>query len=121
VPFITMSHSPPVGRVGPLYVPGTTGCFECPERTYRDAFPLYDELVDQRRRESPAATTLGPSSGLIGTVLALEVAHLLLGHWPLATHERAWLIDIRTLSIHWEAISANPRCPRCSARSRERG
>jgi bacteriocin biosynthesis cyclodehydratase domain-containing protein len=121
VPFITAGQQPPLVKIGPTFAPGRGACFECHEHGLRRDFPLYDELVDQRRRESPAATTLGPSSGLIGTVLALEVAHLLLGHWPLATHERAWLIDIRTLSIHWEAISANPRCPRCSARSRERG
>ena len=39
VPFITMSHSPPVARVGPLYVPGTTGCFACQEHTYREELP----------------------------------------------------------------------------------
>ena len=49
MPFITMSHSPPVARVGPLYVPGTTGCYACQESAYRDAHPLYDELVEQRR------------------------------------------------------------------------
>jgi molybdopterin-synthase adenylyltransferase len=38
VPFISMSHSPPVARVGPLYVPGETGCFECQEATYRGPF-----------------------------------------------------------------------------------
>ena len=27
LPYVTMSHSPPVARVGPLYVPGTTGCW----------------------------------------------------------------------------------------------
>ena len=66
VPFITMSHSPPVARVGPLYVPGTTGCFACQERTYRDAFPLYDELVDQRRGRPSEAATLGPVCAFIG-------------------------------------------------------
>jgi len=29
VPYITMSHFPPIARVGPLYVPGKTGCFAC--------------------------------------------------------------------------------------------
>ena len=31
IPYITMSHFPPVARVGPLYVPGVTGCFACQE------------------------------------------------------------------------------------------
>ena len=85
VPFITMSHSPPVARVGPLYVPGTTGCFACQERTYRDSFPLYDELVEQRRgRPSPAAT-LGPVCAFVGGQVALEALHQLTGLCPPAT------------------------------------
>ena len=54
VPFITLSHSPPVGRVGPMYAPGETGCFECQEATYRERYPLYDELVEQRAGEAVA-------------------------------------------------------------------
>ncbi|HEU4736253.1 MAG TPA: ThiF family adenylyltransferase, partial [Solirubrobacterales bacterium] len=37
-PFIAMSHFPPVARVGPLYVPGVTGCFSCQEISYRRTF-----------------------------------------------------------------------------------
>ena len=33
LPFITMSHAPPVARVGPLYAPGTTGCYACQEES----------------------------------------------------------------------------------------
>ena len=56
VPFITMSHSPPVARVGPLYVPGTTGCFACQERTYRDAYPA----LRRARRPAPRAAVARP-------------------------------------------------------------
>ena len=79
VPFITMSHSPPVARVGPLYVPGTTGCFNCQEQTYREAFPLYDELVEQRRGRPSEAATLGPVCAFIGGQVALETLHQLSG------------------------------------------
>ena len=79
VPFITMSHSPPVARVGPLYVPGTTGCFECQEQTYRDAYPLYDELVEQRRGRPSEAATLGPVCAFVGGQVALETLHQLTG------------------------------------------
>ena len=60
IPFIAMSHFPPVARVGPLYVPGVTGCFACQEIGYRRAYPLFDLAMEQQRgKESPAAT-LGP-------------------------------------------------------------
>jgi hypothetical protein len=35
VPYITMSHFPPFARIGPLYVPGETGCFNCQQLAYR--------------------------------------------------------------------------------------
>ena len=100
-PFITMSHSPPVARVGPLYVPGTTGCFACQERTYREEFPLYDQLVDQRRGRAPKAATLGPVCAFIGGQVALETLHHLtglfppasLGHVPTCTTSGRWSVS----------------------------
>jgi len=115
VPFITMSHSPPVGRVGPLYVPGLTGCFACQEATYREAFPLYDELVEQRRgRPSPAAT-LGPVCAFVGGQVALEVLHQLTGLFPPATLGRAHIYDLRTMTVTHEDVPRVPGCPVCGA------
>ena len=55
IPYITMSHFPPIARVGPLYVPGKTGCFTCQETAYRREYPLYDVAVDAlRAKPSPA-------------------------------------------------------------------
>lgn len=89
VPFISMSHSPPVARVGPLYVPGETGCFECQETTYRETFPLYDELVERRRGRASEAATLGPVCAFVGGQVALETIHQLTGICPPATWARA--------------------------------
>lgn len=115
VPFITMSHSPPVGRVGPLYVPGLTGCFECQEETYRRAYPLYDELVDQRRgRPSPAAT-LGPVCAFVGGQVALETVHRLTGLFAPASLGVAHVYDLRTMEVTREAVPRVPGCPVCDA------
>ena len=116
VPFITMSHSPPVARVGPLYVPGTTGCFNCQEHTYRDAFPLYDELVEQRRGRSSPAATLGPVCGFVGGQVALEVLHQLTGLCPPATLGAAHLYDLRTMEVMREQVPRDPGCPVCALR-----
>jgi molybdopterin-synthase adenylyltransferase len=111
VPVISMSHSPPVGRVGPLYVPGVTGCYACQEESYRDAFPLFDELVEQRRgRPSPAAT-LGPVCAFVGGQVALEVLHQLTGLVEPATLGRAHIYDLRTMAVTVEEV---PRLPGCS-------
>jgi bacteriocin biosynthesis cyclodehydratase domain-containing protein len=117
VPFITMSHSPPIGRVGPLYVPGVTGCFACQEDTYRDAYPLYDELVEQRRGRPTPAATLGPVCGFVGGQVALEVLHQLTGLFPPAALGRAHIYDLRTMTVTHEAVPRLPDCPVCGASS----
>ena len=113
VPFISMSHSPPVARVGPLYVPGTTGCFECQETTYRESFPMYDELVEQRRGRPSQAATLGPVCAFVGGQVALETVHQLTGICPPATLGRSRIYDLRTMTVSHEAVPRLPTCPVC--------
>jgi bacteriocin biosynthesis cyclodehydratase domain-containing protein len=113
VPFISMSHSPPVARVGPLYVPGTTGCFECQETTYRESFPMYDELVEQRRGRPSQAATLGPVCAFVGGQVALETVHKLTGICPPATLGRSRIYDLRTMTVSHEAVPRLPTCPVC--------
>jgi bacteriocin biosynthesis cyclodehydratase domain-containing protein len=115
VPFISMSHSPPVARIGPLYVPGNTGCFECQEATYRESFPLYDELVEQRRGRLSEAATLGPVCAFVGGQVALEALHQLTGIVAPATLGRAHVYDLRTMGVTTEAVPRVPGCPVCGA------
>jgi bacteriocin biosynthesis cyclodehydratase domain-containing protein len=112
-PYIMAGQQPPLVKIGPTYMPGRGACFACHEQRLRRDFALYDELADHRRRVPPEATTLGPASALVGSLLALEVLHLLLGHRPLATHDRVLVMDMRTLQTQWEAIERDPECPRC--------
>ena len=114
VPFITAGQQPPLLKVGPTYIPGLGACLACHESGVRRDFPLYDQLVEERRRNPPAATTLGPASGIIGTLLALEVMHLIAAAEPPATHDRALLLDMRTLETRWERIVRDPACAACA-------
>jgi bacteriocin biosynthesis cyclodehydratase domain-containing protein len=114
VPFLTAGQQPPLLKVGPSYMPGRGACFACHEHQLRRDFPLYAELAEQRRRDPPAATTLGPASGIIGTLLALEVLHLIVRSSPPATHDRALLIDMGSLDTRWEDIRRDPDCPECA-------
>ncbi len=113
VPYITAGQVPPLLRVGPFYVPGRTACFECHERRLRTSSPLYDELVRFRQASDEPAVTLGPSSGLIGTLVAGEVLHLLADPAAAATAGRAMLLDMRTLEQRWEPVRRDPACPAC--------
>jgi molybdopterin-synthase adenylyltransferase len=113
VPFITMSHSPPVARVGPLYLPGTTGCFACQEQTYRGAYPLYDELVEERRGRPTEAATLGPVCAFVGGQVALETLHQLTGVCAPASLGTAYIYDLRTMEVTHEPVPRVAGCPVC--------
>jgi molybdopterin-synthase adenylyltransferase len=113
VPSITMSHSPPVARVGPMYVPGRTGCFACQETTYRHDHPLYDELVDQRRGRPAPAATLGPVCAFVGGQVALETLHQLTGLVQPASLGRAYVYDLRTMEVTTEPVPRLAGCAVC--------
>jgi bacteriocin biosynthesis cyclodehydratase domain-containing protein len=114
LPFITMSHAPPVARVGPLYAPGETGCYACQEEAYRATHPLYDELVEQHRGRPSPAPTLGPVCGFIGGQVALEVLHHVTGLVAPATLGAAHIYDLRTMQVTREPVPRLPGCPVCA-------
>jgi len=111
--FLTAGQQPPLLKVGPTYVPGRGACFACHETQVRRSFPLYGQLAEHRRRHPPDAVTLGPASGLIGSLLALEVMHLVAADEPVATQDRALLVDMRSLETRWEDVERDPDCPVC--------
>jgi molybdopterin-synthase adenylyltransferase len=113
IPYITMSHFPPVARVGPLYVPGKTGCYSCQEISYRRDYPLFDIAVEQRRAKPSPAATLGPACGLIGGQVALEAMHLLTGLSKPSTQGVAHIYDLRTMEVKREPVVPEPDCPVC--------
>ena len=113
VPYATAGQMPPLARVGPLYVPGRTGCFACQEAAWRAGYALYDAVDRWRRvRPSPAAT-FGPACGLIGSVLANDAVNHLTGLAEPVSLGRALLIDFNTLERREEAVGRRADCPRC--------
>lgn len=119
VPFLTAGQRLPIVRIGPTYMPGTGPCLECQERELRAQFPLYDDLARHRQESgTEGQPALGPPFGVAGSLLALEVMHLVLGVRPLATEGRALIMDLRTLETRWEATGRDPACPACGPRPR---
>jgi bacteriocin biosynthesis cyclodehydratase domain-containing protein len=119
IPYITMSHFPPIARVGPLYVPGKTGCFACQEIAYRREYPLFDVAVEQRRAKASPAATLGPACGLIGGQVGLDIMHLLTGLARPSTLGVSHIIDLRTMEAEREPVVPEPDCPVCGELSHE--
>jgi bacteriocin biosynthesis cyclodehydratase domain-containing protein len=115
LPFVMAGQQPPLVKIGPTFKPGHGACYGCHETRLRREFARYDELAEARIAAPPPATTLGPASALIGSLLAQETLHLLLGAWPVATHDRVFLLDIRTLELRSEAVAQEAECPVCRA------
>jgi len=116
VPYLTAGQLPPSIRIGPTVVPGRTSCLECQEEEARRDFPLYDELADFRARKPSTASTLGTASGVIGSMIAMEVVHLLTGASLPATCDAAVMIDLRTLESTRESVPSREGC-RCQSLS----
>ncbi len=114
VPYIAMSHFPPIARIGPLYVPGRTGCFACQEISYRREYPLFDVAIEQRRGQPSPAPTLGPACGLTAGLIATEVMHFLTGVAEPRTLGVGYALDLRALSFETYEVPLEPDCPVCA-------
>lgn len=114
IPYIAMSHFPPIARVGPLYVPGRTGCFGCQEIAYRREYPLYDLAVEQRRAKPSPAATLGPACGVAGGLVGAEVMHFLTGVVDPPMLGAGFTYDLRTQDVERYEVVPEPSCPHCS-------
>jgi molybdopterin-synthase adenylyltransferase len=114
VPWIASAQNPPILKAGPLYVPGRTACFGCHERQLARDHELWPTVLRARCERPVTTTTLGPASGLLGTMIALQVLDLLTAGEPPATAGRALLVNMRDLSTRVSAIERDPDCPACS-------
>ncbi len=114
VPFITAGQVPPILRVGPLYSPGRTACFECHETAVRGDSIAYDEYVAHVQASPVRSATLGAASAIVGSVLAMEVVHLLVSVEP-ATMSAALSVDVRTLEVRREVVRRDEACLACSS------
>ena len=90
-----------------------TGCFACQEIAWRREYPLFDEVIEQRRPKPSPAATLGPACGLIGGQVGMEIIHLLTGLSRPATQGVAHIYDLRTMEVNRERVVPEPECPVC--------
>lgn len=114
IPHVGMAQFPPKIKVGPFYVPGVSGCYECQKIGWRRNYPFFEVAVDQLRGKSSPAATLGPSSGLIGAQVAADVMHFVTGLAEPASLNAACLYDIRTMEVERVPVVAEATCSVCS-------
>jgi bacteriocin biosynthesis cyclodehydratase domain-containing protein len=115
VPWIGAGQFPPRLRVGPMVIPGESACHECLEQAARGQSPLYDQVAEWRAQRQTPDCSVGPISGVIGSLLATEALHFLLGAFRPASVDHALLLDLRAMTLESQPVERQPDCPSCSA------
>ncbi|MEV6173442.1 TOMM precursor leader peptide-binding protein [Streptomyces sp. NPDC051954] len=109
------------GMVGPLVLPGETGCAGCLHEGRTDRDPAWPRLVAQWR--SGKQRQVGPCDlALATTVAGLAATHALAfldGHLPSSAGAR-WEVSLPGLHWHARPIWAHPACP-CGAAEKAKG
>lgn len=114
VPWIGAGQFPPRVRVGPMVIPGKTACHACLEAAVREEAPLYDEVATSRSRRCMPDPSVGAVSGVVGSLLAAEAVHLLLGRFRPSSAGAALLLDLQTMQLRREVITRRRDCRECS-------
>ncbi|MDO0911931.1 TOMM precursor leader peptide-binding protein [Streptomyces sp. DT2A-34] len=111
------------GIVGPLVLPGETGCAGCLNEGRTDRDPAWPRLVAQWRSGSGRTREVRPCDlALATTVAGLAAAHALAfldGRIPSSAGAR-WEVSLPGLSWHARPVWAHPACP-CGAREKGEG
>ncbi|MFD7277427.1 TOMM precursor leader peptide-binding protein [Streptomyces sp. NPDC059862] len=109
------------GVVGPLVLPGETGCARCLHEDRTDRDPAWPRLVTQWR--SGRQPHVRPCDlALATTVAGLAAAHTLTfldGQVPSSAGAR-WEVSLPALQWHARPVWAHPACP-CGAAERGKG
>ena len=115
IAWIGAGQFPPRLRVGPLVVPGVSACLECLEADARRTHPLYDEIATYRDRRPRPDPSVGPVSAVIGSLIASEAMHLLVGSGSPASLGHTLLLDLRSMRMDRVEVRPDPECGTCAA------
>ncbi|MFF4798562.1 TOMM precursor leader peptide-binding protein [Streptomyces sp. NPDC001351] len=109
------------GVVGPLVLPGETGCAGCLHEGRTDRDPAWPRLVAQWRSGTPRQARPCDLT-LATTVAGLAAAHALAfldGRVPTSAGAR-WEVSLPALTWHARPVWAHPACP-CGAADKGKG
>ncbi|MGW2725426.1 TOMM precursor leader peptide-binding protein [Streptomyces sp. NPDC001492] len=109
------------GVVGPLVLPGETGCAGCLHEGRTDRDPAWPRLVAQWRSGAPRQARPCDLT-LATTVAGLAAAHALAfldGRVPTSAGAR-WEVSLPALTWHARPVWAHPACP-CGAAEKGKG
>jgi molybdopterin-synthase adenylyltransferase len=104
-------------RVGPMWIPGRSACFECCEQHIRGHFPRHDLMVEAMQtpagRRAPSAF-VGPV--LTGMIQANECIGYLTEAWEPKTQSRCATLNNFGVASY-QTVPRLPDCPVCGERA----
>lgn len=115
-PWLLVKPAGAVVWIGPLFVPGQTGCWACLAQRLEGNRAIESYLVQQRGApvDNPGARARHPASAEMAyAVAAQQVAHFVAGVEPVPLAGSVWSLDTRTLATTEHTLTRRPQCPRC--------
>ncbi|MGW0810697.1 TOMM precursor leader peptide-binding protein [Nonomuraea sp. NPDC002799] len=110
-PFVTGGFNQHTGLLGPLVVPGKTGCLACQERALAGRYDAAElPVADNAGRIIPS---FGPLCGVVSGMLASEVIRYLTGTGAPAIEGRSVWLDLLTLTTTAWEYDRLPGCEVC--------
>jgi len=114
IPYMSMNLLGTAARVGPLFVPGETGCHGCEEIEARREYPLYDAVVEQLRGVPSPTALLGPACLFAAAATAIQIEQFLAGEEP-ATLGASLTFELPSMQIKREVVPKETECEICGA------
>jgi molybdopterin-synthase adenylyltransferase len=114
IPYMSMNLLGAAARIGPLFVPGETGCHGCEEIAARREYPLYDVVVDQFRGVPSPTALVGPACLFAAAVTAIQIEQFLAGEEP-TTLGASLTFELPSMEFKREVVPKEPECEICGA------
>jgi bacteriocin biosynthesis cyclodehydratase domain-containing protein len=108
----TVGHEP---WIGPLFVPGETGCFHCLHQRLLRNRPVHQFVADFKGLTEPPQTAFAALSATTAAASQLAAVEVLkfLGGAVSALQGKVLSLDGRTLHTSFHELVRNPVCPAC--------
>ena len=112
-PFSCAGYRDGVGIVGPLIVPGVTGCLECFEIPFETEFDGADDAVDGDNLNDQYQTpSFGPLNAIVAGIQCSELLKFCLGA-EVVTMDRCIAFDSVAMESDSRQYRPNPLCKWC--------
>lgn len=112
IPYMSMNLLGAAARIGPLFVPGATGCHGCEEIEARRKYPMYDLVVDQLRGVPSPTALLGPACLFAAALTAAQIDQFLAGEKP-PTLGASLTFELPSMEFKREVVPWETDCDIC--------